>query len=433
MASHYECEFDQIIYHCNVRELETYYLHKRSTFQSSANKHTLIAVTSHSNSDWIAIRKLLEYSQYAQLLRLCYKARQFDGFYMESICALELYHNFYDKKKMSQVQLIRFSTPIMAVVDNMTHLQRKSYSKFIFGRFMELYINVEMLSAVTLPVVHNKACKHAVNNGLCGECLRADVVAQVNLGYVMLFCADIILNQLQSLSVAYLTILSLSYYTEHTTYLPPNIRPKLKYKCKLLKKWDKNNILTNGKKIVSSIYRFHRNNFMIHWKNSATMKIQDPPHYEIFHVMGRVYSLIDHKHKKANHHLVLAAISADYIYEKVVSLKALSINCYLNAQYLIGKITLKCVYKLCAGYLLPSFVETKYFKQRKKFKAKLKTLKCSNCNKVDNKLKACKGCMRMMYCSVLCQKIHWKHAHRKKCDRSEHFKMLENCIIKPLR
>ena len=98
---------------------------------------------------------------------------------------------------------------------------------------------------------------------------------------------------------------------------------------------------------------------------------------------------------------------------------------------MIGVKILKCLYKLCNGYILPSFVNKQYFKLRKKFKKKQSKLLCSYCKRKNKKLKSCIGCMKVFYCNKKCQKLHWKMFHRNKCDDEwkQIYPMLQETIL----
>eukprot|EP01084_Bolivina_argentea_P092480 166372_1 len=61
-------------------------------------------------------------------------------------------------------------------------------------------------------------------------------------------------------------------------------------------------------------------------------------------------------------------------------------------------------------------------KMRKRWKYKFLECQSSNCNvtfkqKKRNKLKKCKSCKMIFYCSRTCQKFDWKYKHRFECDR----------------
>lgn len=48
---------------------------------------------------------------------------------------------------------------------------------------------------------------------------------------------------------------------------------------------------------------------------------------------------------------------------------------------------------------------------------------CENCGTKANKLKKCGGCKRVQYCSVDCQKIDWRNAHKGFCGKDLYEKL----------
>ncbi len=102
------------------------------------------------------------------------------------------------------------------------------------------------------------------------------------------------------------------------------------------------------------------------------------------------------------------------------SLQYLSDICLRFSEYGIGLKCLKYAYKLCVmdkeSYMLPSFVEKGYRKNKKAFVEKLKQMKCGFCGKnKGKKLKSCTGCMKVYYCNRNCQKLTWKVKHHHSC------------------
>ncbi len=263
------------------------------------------------------------------------------------------------------------------------------------------------------------------------SCINAEQFHVHHMKQTLLYSTyELMLSGLRSLPASYLVKLLFFYYTNTTIHLPSksNTYSELKLKSKMMKTWTKNDIVNHGKENLLFAFNLWQQHMLLIRNSQIAYCV-----YEVYHVRGRVYALIEHEYEMANRCLVIAACSTDNLYESVVSLAALSHSCYLNGQYLIGKRILKCIYKLCNGYLLPAFVEFGYVGQRKKFNRMIRRLTCSNCKGTDGKLRVCKGCMKMVYCSVLCQKKHWNRIHRTKCGKLSHFKMLENCIIKQLR
>eukprot|EP01084_Bolivina_argentea_P252405 423651_1 len=136
-------------------------------------------------------------------------------------------------------------------------------------------------------------------------------------------------------------------------------------------------------------------------------------------VLGKYHSFIG-EHKRATEVFCEISINSNRLYAKVIALRCLSDEAYKNGEYAISMKILRTCYFLCKGYLLPSFVNHKYPKQRRKIKKRIQTLRCSNCNVMNRKNKphkACMGCMKSVYCSRKCQKIWWKKQHRFECER----------------
>merc|ERR1712228_571885 len=144
-------------------------------------------------------------------------------------------------------------------------------------------------------------------------------------------------------------------------------------------------------------------------------------YHSLFFCVGKMLGLINKNHDLANEYLIISiSIVSSYsvcsAYYKAAALIVLSKNCYLNKQYHIGLKVLKSAYKIAKGRMMPSFVNDEYDKKKKGFEKKMASMKCSYCGKECKRLKACKGCMKMTYCSVLCQKYDWNKKHRFNCD-----------------
>eukprot|EP01084_Bolivina_argentea_P110997 198139_1 len=135
---------------------------------------------------------------------------------------------------------------------------------------------------------------------------------------------------------------------------------------------------------------------------------------------AQVNMLIEKKYNAARSFYFLASCS-NVLYEKLLALKYLCKNCGINGEYMLGKKILKCVYKLCDDHFLPTFRNIEYKELKRTFNHEIRNLKCEyvNCDSyaVALKLNACKGCMKVVYCSRMCQKSDWKLFHKSNCDR----------------
>eukprot|EP01084_Bolivina_argentea_P230503 388852_1 len=184
--------------------------------------------------------------------------------------------------------------------------------------------------------------------------------------------------------------------------------------CKVMKNWNVENIRKIGWKVITASNQINQSDNKIYTNDL---------------VLYGYIAMSKHEFCKANSYFVAASVREYELYLKILYMKNLSDCCYLNGQYLISLKILKVMRKLCKGYILRSFR-----KKRKMVKSKLKKMKCFNCNKryaKQSKFQTCKGCMVVLYCSKLCQKVHWKFEHRNNCNGSwiELYSMLKCAIF----
>ena len=67
---------------------------------------------------------------------------------------------------------------------------------------------------------------------------------------------------------------------------------------------------------------------------------------------------------------------------------------------------------------MKSFYENDYYEYKALLNYKLNDTECAYCGEKYNgesELKACKGCIKVIYCSKHCQKRHW-NIHTGECD-----------------
>ena len=139
-------------------------------------------------------------------------------------------------------------------------------------------------------------------------------------------------------------------------------------------------------------------------------------------------------------YFVLAIIQNSWksaLLPKISALIGLSVNCIAARQYLISRRALKAAYKLCNGYCRKSFAED-YHRSNSVVNALIKNLECGYCGRCWReggvRLRACEGCMIMVYCGKSCQKRDWKF-HKADCDMSWEYlyPALKKCIFDPLK
>eukprot|EP01084_Bolivina_argentea_P038909 71925_1 len=132
-------------------------------------------------------------------------------------------------------------------------------------------------------------------------------------------------------------------------------------------------------------------------------------------------ALRSHELTKAKTHFIETICFGHSLYIVSKSAVYLSELCFLFAEYQIGLRYLRSAYKLCyvcdGKHISPSFVLKHYFRKKVMIKQQIQKMRCFNCNQ-RSKLSSCTGCMKVMYCSKRCQKIHWKKIHRKMCGKS---------------
>eukprot|EP01084_Bolivina_argentea_P151993 265213_1 len=264
-------------------------------------------------------------------------------------------------------------------IECMDAKKTKYYSQWIFITFLSYYSDY-------LKSIHI----HSVN-------MR--VVWMSHLGYFMLFCTDIILNELKKYSQSEL-IKMLSAFNESDIYTSMKSRAQIKF----LLGWNTRQMQKYGVKLLEE-WKLKNNP---HNAEDASMRF----------VTAMQPSLKNNNHDLSIQYLILSSIAtSNNLLHTVVVLRILSKHCYMKNEYLISMKILRCCYRMCGKYMCPSFVEDKYWKRRKQIKRKIKTLMCAQCNRSEKRLRVCKGCMIANYCSVLCQKLHWNKIHRNKCSR----------------
>eukprot|EP01084_Bolivina_argentea_P177438 306832_1 len=100
---------------------------------------------------------------------------------------------------------------------------------------------------------------------------------------------------------------------------------------------------------------------------------------------------------------------------RALTLRDLSDVCFKSKKYLLGLKALHHCYKLCNGYMLPSFTKKGYKIRKKKLKLKWTAQKCIKCGLKSKSMKCCSACLITPYCSLKCQTKHWSSEHSKKC------------------
>ena len=373
---------------------------------------------------------------------MCCKTQLDSVHIVTAIGALERFDAFTRVPSPSTRDNTDFIKTTLVLVDGMTHTQRSLCSKFIFKQFIELYVSTELLSTYHLGFNPNIPCRDYQKDKKCETCELRSVLAEFHLGYVMIFCAETICNEIERISQYKLKQLMHSYFKRDGRNLKQNkfaIHRRLR---RLLLSKGIAKLQDYGRKYIENAFTFvcaQRNYKAFCEDDERKDSIFFGPNLScsIPHILGRLYFEMDKNLDTANQYFVISACINSSLYEKVLSLRALSDCCFANGQYLIAKKILNAVYVLCNGYFLPSFVEKEYKIKMRKCKEEIKMLCCGYCGKYKA-LRSCTGCFKVSYCSNKCQKSDWNKRHRNKCSGYWHsdgkyfYKLLKVVIFDPI-
>eukprot|EP01084_Bolivina_argentea_P307498 531513_1 len=103
-------------------------------------------------------------------------------------------------------------------------------------------------------------------------------------------------------------------------------------------------------------------------------------------------------------------------YSTIASYFNLSICLYKSKQYQLSLNVFKRLYKFSNQAEMANKTKRKIKKVKKKMRQDAKCNMCQN-KQLNLKLKSCKGCLLVFYCSAKCQKKDWKKSHRYNCNR----------------
>ena len=220
-----------------------------------------------------------------------------------------------------------------------------------------------------------------------------------------------------------------------------HLTSKLMMKLRLLKRWNADQFVDNGQKLIfSALDDFDRS---AKYRNTLDLNMWPA----ISFIVASAFSLVRKQHQNTILFYVLSALAHHLhtdLYDRIIALRALANECIDHKEYLIAIRILKSARKLCGKYMLPSFVNKEYRQKKKEIKQKLEIMNCFGCKQKGKALKCCTGCMKAYYCSKKCQKRHWRKSHRKKCKYiwtrqptknrgCDLYYMLEDCIFEPLQ
>lgn len=336
--------------------------------------------TNHITDEEVLIADIRQYSfqkKYYSFLEQKRKETVSFHPYSEAIKALEIYN--LDCNKHYKFKGC-FATP--PLIELMDETERKTHSNWIFASFIAVYLQAYF-----------------------GESLK-DIPDQNACAYMMMFCSDIIVDKLTNISLSSLTKKWLNH---------------LKYNQ--IKIWSKDN-----KPLTLSYDEIKRSLSELY--GSSKQKLLKKGEQQILYFASLLQKKVTcltwskYYYFKGYHEIGMKmycylALDTRTLFMTVHCLRILSHLAFEQRAYLISMRILQCCYIFSKGYMSPSFVNHKYRKQRRVTMKKIKSLECAHCRKknVERKCKPCSGCMKAVYCSKQCQKIHWKMSHKAQCNR----------------
>eukprot|EP01084_Bolivina_argentea_P071843 130528_1 len=307
------------------------------------------------------------------------------------------------------------------MLSNHPSIIRKKH--LIFSYFLMYYIQSNFLSLINEESIRFTKCECFLQNEhVCQHCLHSYNLCRMCLGYLMVFHVNIIHSTLTQLRHPYALK---SLMKDFWDVMGKKYNVKInsfgyfyrKYSTNKLQRYSITKLQNIGRKYISLSTQYFVERRIVQQSNQTFIKDYGDK-MDHFYMLGRI-NFNDSKFDVAKIYLTMAACASWDLYTKAMSLKSLVINCYRNKEYLIGMNILRRLYQLCKGYILPTFVNTTYHRWKKKFKNKWRKVKCAYCHQKNREmisLKSCKGCMKIFYCTRLCQKMHWKQYHKSKCD-----------------
>eukprot|EP01084_Bolivina_argentea_P008932 16716_1 len=300
----YNLYTDNNWYHCHPNLLKL--SHKESniiTIPENISKQCAIKILNNKKK----VEMLHHCGCYDEIMSLVNTAKRFKHGYICAIGATEQYQKLYElklspsKSEISKIPLI--------IVDTMDENMKILHSNLILEQFIDLYIQIEMLSVIKSRYVFNKQCSEYRNDRTCDHCKFTDNENEAYLGYLMLFCTDIIFNKLQSISETKLIKMLMFYYKQRTVNYRMSNDVQLRYKCKILKRWTRGCISSYGIDHIMFAWEYYSKLYPYN-KNGITCESQT----KIFHIVGQMYHLI--KNCEANVFLTMSACIAKDLYER---------------------------------------------------------------------------------------------------------------------
>ena len=346
------------------------------------------------------------YFGFYEYIKLKKKITKLESIRISALAALERYDRILhvienpkiDKKEFySREHFLQITSALVQMVKKQKQSLNKKVKQAVFITFIRLYFM--MHTAVELRTRKCGFYHHKYDT--CLICIEMELENKIGVGYLMLFCAEIIVETIKLIKPSDLDKMSRKLCGRRCFEL---------YQLKLLN--------ADQMKEIGLQYVVDSGSELIQIQNDIEANGRMENLGQVWHILGDAYSLIKGNYVCANVYYAISITASQALYQRVLSMIALSDNCYKNGQYLIGYKLLKIAYKLSDGYMFPSFVNESYAIKRRRFRQRYKRMRCRYCHDAISSFKCCSMCMEMIYCSRRCQKIDWNQNHRNECGKT---------------
>ena len=144
---------------------------------------------------------LCSFGRYKLLMRLRERSKAYDIMstnYVHSAAALEQYHKLLDDDNYNIYNLqSNIAVPLVAGI-GVDISKTAVFDGILFQQFVCLYMRVTFLSTFRNQGRHIHTCSNHRRGVSCLGCVEKDAMRGCYLGYIMLFCAECIMNVLHS-------------------------------------------------------------------------------------------------------------------------------------------------------------------------------------------------------------------------------------------
>ena len=261
--------------------------------------------------------------RYNLLLNLAKRAHQTELHYTDYIVASEQDHKLLDTDQYN-VYLGHFRFILSYVIGpNKT----SQFDEIIFKNFVYYFMSVTVLSTIHCQPRKIHKCSDYRRNGFCIGCVHQDIMDECCLGYIMLYCSDIIKNILHNTPMSKLKKIINECYAANT--IRPNDKMgNLLIKFKLLKRWNIAQFGQTGQDYIFSAFNY----FMkMRCKHKGELHLDKRP--KLCHIVASAFFTVKGQHRNSTIFHVLAVVSQGDLYDRVMCMRELSYHCFVYKEY----------------------------------------------------------------------------------------------------